>query len=597
MHKVVRVTRSVILIISLYLGLLTGCSKFSPIETRTSAVNVKQALNSVADSVWQQALESNANLRLRVGLPVVEIPDITYKATTEDIDFAEQALIQLMTIPTEKLTHEDWLTWDMVRNYLQFKIEKFDYYWLQFPVTPYNGSGLLGTLQKIVKTAAVGTSAQRDIYFGLINEYAKILNQMTDKLEGQVSRGVLIPKPAIPGIKGMFSAYRDNTMDTFSIAEHRLTDLNNKTKTQFVTQVEQVVHAQVIPAFNRLIDYLGPDYQQRAPEAVGLYQYPQGKQYYRHLVKYYTLPNETPKSLFEYGQQRVKEIATQMQKIRQDLGFKGTPAEFHQLLRTDPRFLAKNPSEVEQRYNHYIRRIEPLIKDYFLVKPKTPYGVKRLDFSQEAGMTFGYYQSPTLSSPMGFYRYNGSALDQRSLISAGHLIYHELIPGHHFQFGLQQENKKIPIIRRELLGATGFSEGWAEYAANLANEMGLLDDPYDQYGHLLFEMFLTVRLVVDPGMNYFGWSLQQARDYMKQHIFQSDLQIASESLRYSTDLPGQALSYKIGHRTIMGLRSKAENKLDNRFDIRSFHSELLKHGALGLDTLEKHISLYLTRHR
>ena len=578
------------LLVVLCISLLAGC-----ISTVSDTLMAKQRLDSIASTVWQRALDHSPHLRLKAGLPVTEIPDITYEAALDEANFSKTMLVQLSAIPINELTHEDWLTWDMLRSHLEFKVKGVDYYWLQFSVTPYNGGGLLGSVNRIIKAVVINTPEDSNIYLGLINEYTELLDQMTAKLEGQESRGILVPQPAIPAILSLFKAYRNDALDTLSIDESRLTNLDSKTKASFISQIEQAVNTQAIPAFNRLIDYLGPDYQRRAPETVGLYQYPGGKQYYRHLVKHYTLPDETPKSLFDYGQQRIEEITAQMKEIRLELGFQGSEAEFHQMLRTNHRFLAKNSDEVEQRYNQYIRRIEPLISKYFFTKPDAPYGVKRLDLAQEVGMTFGYYEGPTLENPVGHYRYNGSKLNSRSLISAGHLIYHELIPGHHFQFSLQKENKHIPVIRRELLGSAGFGEGWAEYGASLAVEMGLLDDPYDRYGHLLFEMFLTVRLVVDPSMNYFGWSLQQARDYMKQHLFLSDLQIASDSLRYSTDWPGQALSYKIGHRTIFNSRAEAKQKLGDSFDIRAFHQVVIGSGALQLNTLKKHVDRYVER--
>ena len=147
------------------------------------------------------------------------------------------------------------------------------------------------------------------------------------------------------------------------------------------------------------------------------------------------------------------------------------------MIRTEPRFLAQVPQDVEDRFKQYIERIEPIIADYFSLMPRAPYGVKRLDPSAEAGMTFGYYQTPTPAEERGLYRYNGSDLDKRSLIGAGPLIFHELIPGHHFHLALQQENGSLPMTRRMSMSFGAFNEGWAEYAASLAGEMGLLEDP------------------------------------------------------------------------------------------------------------------------
>ena len=157
----------------------------------------------------------------------------------------------------------------------------------------------------------------------------------------------------------------------------------------------------------------------------------------------------------------------------------------------------------------YIARIEPKVDAFFPRRPKAPYGVKRLEAEREPGMTFGTYEPPSPTEPRGLYRFNGSKLEERSLLTAGPLIYHELVPGHHFQIALQSENEAIPPFRRELWD-TAYVEGWGEYASALAEEMGMYSDPYDLYGRLSMDMFLAVRLVVDTGMNAMGWPRAKA---------------------------------------------------------------------------------------
>ena len=149
------------------------------------------------------------------------------------------------------------------------------------------------------------------------------------------------------------------------------------------------------------------------------------------------------------------------------------------------------------------------------------------------------------------------------------------------------------MIRRELIGVGAFNEGWGNYAAILAAELGMLDDPYDQYGHAIFDMFISVRLVVDTGMNAFGWSLEKARNFMREHTFQSETQILSESLRYSVDMPGQALAYKMGVEKILSLRDHAREKLGDKFDIRKFHQAIIGSGAMPMTILEKHIDWFI----
>jgi uncharacterized protein (DUF885 family) len=209
-------------------------------------------------------------------------------------------------------------------------------------------------------------------------------------------------------------------------------------------------------------------------------------------------------------------------------------------------------------------------------------------------MTYGYYQEPTPADPVGHYYYNGSDLDKRSLAAAAHLIYHELIPGHHLQVSLQLENPHVHPIR-QFLEYGAFAEGWAEYAASLGEELGLYSDPYDLYGHLTMQAFLAARLVVDTGTNYFGMSLDQARAYMKAHTFESETQIASETLRYSTDIYAQALSYRLGYEKFWELRHRAAHALGARFDIREFHAAAIGEGGMPLDVLDQQINWYISQ--
>ena len=211
-------------------------------------------------------------------------------------------------------------------------------------------------------------------------------------------------------------------------------------------------------------------------------------------------------------------------------------------------------------------------------------------------MTFGYYDPPKPDEPSGRYRFNGSRLGERSLLTAAPLIYHELVPGHHFQVALQRENAELPPLRRESF-PTAFVEGWAEYASDLAGEMGLYREPYDRYGRLAMDMFLSARLVVDTGMNALGWSLEDARRFLREHVLESETQIATETLRYSVDLPAQALAYKLGSARIRELRRRAEAELGPAFDVRRFHDAVLAPGALPLPVLEESIAGWIAAER
>jgi len=195
---------------------------------------------------------------------------------------------------------------------------------------------------------------------------------------------------------------------------------------------------------------------------------------------------------------------------------------------------------------------------------------------------------------VGHYYYNGSKLNERNLLFAPALIAHELIPGHHFQIARQEEDEALPLFRRENFD-TAFIEGWGEYAAALGKEMGIYDDPYDRYGRLMMDMLLSVRLVVDTGMNTLGWSRERAADFMRENTLLSEPEIGAETLRYAVDMPAQALAYKIGSLKMLELRQTAQQRLGSRFDVKQFHEWIIGSGSMPLPILEQHVGAGIAR--
>jgi uncharacterized protein (DUF885 family) len=387
-----------------------------------------------------------------------------------------------------------------------------------------------------------------------------------------------------------------------AVSSERLQTFYPEGAATFQAEVRKLIETAVNPALEALASL--PDskaYRDAAPEQVGLGHYPGGQETYAYLVALHTTldaknPKITPAAIHRRGLEEVARLNTRLDDARKQLGFQGDLAAFRKFLKSDPRFFVKTPAEVSERLLAPVRRIEPHIKDYFLHVPKTPYGVARLEPEMEGGMTYGYYRQPIPGRPEGDYRFNGSKLDERSMLSAASLIYHELIPGHHFQISLQQENASLPEFRRSSY-PTAFVEGWAVYASELAEEMGGYSDPYDLCGMLAQNLFLASRLVVDTGMNALGWTRQQAIDYLRENTFESDTQIGTETLRYSVDIPAQALAYKMGSSMIWELRRHAEKELGAKFDLRRFHDTVLGSGAMPMTVLAKQVDGWIDQER
>lgn len=553
-----------------------------------SAPSPKENLAQVVADLWQYRLDHEPAVRLQKGLPVQSLPEISEEGQRRETAFYRALLGRLARIDPAALSHEDWLTQAVLRWELEQAVEAADHLAVTPQITPYTFPLLL--TQEIFQRHTFSSREDLDRYLRLLRQYPRHVAQIQARAEWQRSRGFLIPRETVDQMVPLVRAFVQPPEQV--VAPTRLDRIPPEEARAFRSQVERIVQDEVNPALERLAALLEGDYRKAAPERVGLGQYPGGPEAYRFLVRHHTGLDVTPEEVHRRGLEEVARIEARMAEIRRHLKFEGTQRQFHDFLRTDPRFLAKTPEEVGDRLMAPVRRIEPLIGRYFLRIPKAPYGVKRLDPALEGSWTFGLYQQPSPEDPKGWYLFNGSKLDQRPLAGAAALIYHELLPGHHFQIALQLENEELPEVRRSLYH-TAFIEGWAEYASELGIEMGLYDDPYALYGRLALDMFLSNRLVVDTGMNALAWPRAKAIAYMKDRVLESDVQINTETLRYSTSIPGQALAYKMGSAKIWELRRRAERELGPKFDLRGFHEAMLGSGSLPLSVLESHIGWWI----
>lgn len=559
----------------------------APLAENASARLVRE----VGDGYLQVLTRDNPSRRLKLGLPIEKLPDVTLAGEERDAREASGLLARLGPVKPAELTHEESLSLDVLTRQLTLRMESQKHFFYRFQVTPYLSP--IGGAAQIFSGMPLETNADRDRYLARLAEVPALSDAILANVRVQAGKGIRVPKPELDQVDIFLKAFEAiGEASPFRPRAARLGSLPQTERASFLKAVDALVGDKVSPAVIRLAAAVSGGYRDKAPEAVGLQQYPGGLEAYREFVKLHTTMDVTPEQVHEIGLENVARIAGEMAKIREELGFKGTQTEFKESLRTNRRLFPKTSEEIGERLMSYITRIEPVVDQYFGRKPKAPYGVKRLDPQLEPGQTFGYYQIPTATDPRGYYNYNGSNLADRSLLNAGALIYHELVPGHHFQINLAFENPAIPEFRRESFD-TAFTEGWGEYAAALAGEMGMYKDPYDRYGRLGMEMFVSVRLVVDTGMNALGWPRERAIAYMKANAIETDTQIASETLRYSCDMPGQALAYKMGAMRIVELREKARTALGPKFDIKKFHDWILQSGSLPMTTLERHVQAFI----
>ena len=578
------------LLISILL-FLTLFGSAAPVPNASSA-----GLGKVIEKYWAYQVEKDLYARMTIGLPIEKLPDVSEEEIKADGAFHQSILDDLKQIQTDGLNEEEMVSYQMLQWTAENSVQFPQYYKFDSLVTPY-ASPIPLTL-RVFSEFSFQRKEDQQRYLQLLSQYPGFLGKIRDHIQKQKESGILISRQELPLVTGFLkSLSQTKEKSPFYVGDIRLTSVfPTHVVDEFQKEVSKKIDHEINPALNLLIDVLSRDYQAKAPEGVGLSQYSGGENFYQFLVRVHTTMNIKPEEIHQKGLKLVEDLNQKMAAIRESLHFKGSRAEFHQMLKTDPKFIPKTPEQIGDTLMKYVKRIEPRIDSYFMKKPKAAYGVQRLDPKLEGSMTFGYYRQPTPSDPIGIYYYNGSNLSERPLFNSASLIFHELIPGHHFQICLQAENDALPDFRK-YSGHTAFIEGWAEYSSGLASDMGMYQDPYEVYGRLAAEMFLTVRLVVDTGMNQLGWSREKAMEFMRDNLLESETQIQTESLRYSCDIPGQALAYKMGSLKFVELREKAKAALGDQFDIRKFHDIVLSSGSMPMTVLEERVDRWIQQQK
>jgi uncharacterized protein (DUF885 family) len=547
------------------------------------------------EEYWNHKKAANPFQDILEGKNIKELPDISIKKVREEAAFSEGIFEKLSAVDSDNLSHQDWLNYEILKWQLENEITAPKYYWFGFLIPPV--SGYISYLNRAYTGYTFSSKEDLTSYLNLLEQYPVFIRTAQRLTKEQLTKGIALPKEMFT----MVNPFLDYILvkgeqNPLYVKSDRLTELAEADAETFQKSVGGYIDTEVSSALQDYAEFIRGEYYQQTPDAVGLGQYPGGKEYYTYLIRVNTTMDLAPEEIHQIGLEEVEKIEAKIEKIKESLGFEGTLAEFRNFLKTDERFFPKTPGDIEDRLMSYVKLMDAKIPDYFSAVPKAPYGVKRLAPELEGSMTFGYYQMPTTQDPKGYYMYNGSKLHERSLLMAEALIYHELVPGHHFHIASQLENEEIPEFRKYFL-PNAFNEGWAEYSAWLGLEMGLFEDPYSLIGRHLLDMMLATRLVVDTGMNYLGWPRSQAVEFMREHMIESETQLNTESLRYSVRTPAQALGYKLGSIKMMELRAKAENELGEKFDIKRFHQAVLGNGALPLFLLEKHIDWFIAQEK
>jgi len=369
------------------------------------------------------------------------------------------------------------------------------------------------------------------------------------------------------------------------------THISDTQKSALKGEAQTVIKQFVIPTYQKYYNYMVNRYQPNARKNIAANSLPNGSSYYQNRVEHYTTLKLTAEEIHQQGLAEVKRIRIAMENIIDQVEHQGDFASFVEFLRSDEQFYAKTPIELLKEASFIAKKMDAQLPKLFKTLPRTPYGVIPVPANIAPKYTTGRYSGPSRDDQPGNYWVNTYRLDRRPLYVLEALTLHEAVPGHHLQNSIAREMTEVPKFRNTTY-ISAFGEGWGLYSEYLGLEAGFYQDPYSNFGRLTYEMWRACRLVVDTGMHSKGWSRDRAMNYLASNTALSLHNVKTEIDRYIS-WPGQALSYKIGELTIKKLRAKAESILEENFDIREFHDQILANGSMPLTMLEKIINIYI----
>ena len=550
------------------------------------------------DAHWSWTLEQSPQLRTFLG-------DTGANDRWGDMSLAAHAqrdaqradfLTQLEAVDVDALNEQQQLSHAMLLRRLRSERSEYALGLYLMPINMRSGPQHLHTLQE-----RVTFNSERDYRDWLqrlqqlpqlLAEYRALLQEGI-RQERTQARVVMERVPAqidrlLAGEAEDSPFYKPFNSATAGLDEARMAELRR--------EASVVIARGLNPALAEFREFLLTTYLPACREQPGIGSLPEGKALYRFLAGYFTTTDMTPEAIHEVGKAEVARLLEEMEDVKRSVGFAGDLQAFNTFLRSDPQFYYNSPEALFEGYLAIAKRLDPQLVQLFGKLPRMPYGVRPIPDTIAPDTTTAYYSRPAANGTQpGYYYVNLYRPEVRPKYEMEVLSVHEAVPGHHLQIALAQELEGLPLFRTTG-GETAFIEGWGLYAERLGYQMGLYTDPYSRYGQLTYDMWRALRLVVDTGIHYFGWSRQEAIDYFTAHAGKSEADIVNEIDRY-IGWPGQALAYKIGQLKILALRERAEDALGDAFDIRAFHDHLLGAGAIPLDALERRMDAWVANQR
>ena len=517
-----------------------------------------------------------------------------YRAADQAMD--REFLERLLEIDREQLGYQDQLSYDLFRINREQSLESYEYPFHLQPVNQFRsvtnsfvrlGSGAGAHPFKTVK--------DYDDFLSRADDFAVIVDQLIVNMKEGMREGVVQPRILMEKLQPQIDAHIvENVEDSmfYTPVRNMPENFSAEGRERLTAAYEDKIMNTIVPSYQRIGNFVGDDYLGAARETVGLYALPNGVSWYEFMVRLRTTTDMTPEEIHQTGLDEVARIHGEMHGVMEEVGFEGDLKEFFEYMNSDPQFFFDEREQFIQGYRDMSDHISELSTQLFEIFPETGFEVRAVEPFREKSAAGGSYQAGTPDGTRaGIFYANAYDLSARPNWAMESLFLHEAIPGHHFQIMIQRENEDLPEFRR--FGRfTAFSEGWGLYAESLGKEIGVYTDPYQYFGGLNAELWRSIRLVVDTGIHAKGWSRQQVLDYMYENSAVAEARAVAEAERFMA-IPGQALAYKIGQLKIREIRDNAEARLGDRFDVKAFHTEVLRDGPMPLSMLDAKIDRWV----
>jgi uncharacterized protein (DUF885 family) len=419
-------------------------------------------------------------------------------------------------------------------------------------------------------------------YIARLHQVPRALNQTIEVLRAGMKDNLMPVRFLLEKVPVQVQGIVDS--DPFLIPTKKYpASISAEEQKRLTQDITAAVDTDVIPAYKAFAAFVRTDYAPHGRTTLAVISLADGEKRYQNDIYGRTTTHMTADAIHQLGLREIDRIEAEMTAIAKKEGFADLAA-FRASLKTNPKYKPTSAEQILDDFRRYIAQMEPKLPALFTLLPKSPVTVEAIPAFQASAATHYVTGTPDGKRP-GRVVVATSNFAERSLIDDEAVAYHEGVPGHHMQLSVQQQLTGLPKFRLHGLGFNAYTEGWALYAEQLGKEVGFYQDPVSDYGRLSSELFRAVRLVVDTGIHSKGWTRDQVVDFMRKSGAVDEPTIQSETDRYIA-WPAQALSYKLGQLKFRELRDRAQKELGAKFDIRTFHDEMINGGTLPLDMLE-----------